>query len=224
MENYLIDYHYNGRAKYFDFYLFVNPLGRKCYCSEQEINKAKQLVSSKIDINILCIHNEHILNDFMNRLGIKQASLELRNRLYCQLYQAALAVKAAQFQGKRKGRHFLRDLQMMMNNASFVLTDNHLAAIADQNGLDLDLFFDDYRSDFVRDLYFKDLKIANSMGVTLTPSLVIFDSLCDQSGILLEGPITCETILHHLDSLMQSLYQEEEEEYNISCPISLIQK
>ncbi|MGF3195080.1 DsbA family protein [Facklamia sp. P13055] len=201
MENYMIDYHFNGQAKYFDFYLFVNPLGRKCYYSEQEINKASKLISSKIDINILCIHNEEILNDFMQRLGIIQPSLAVRNDLYCKLYKAALAVKAAHFQGKRKGRCFLKDLQQKIYHDLSLLNENLIMDLAASNGLDSDLFYEDFYSDFTRDLYFNDLKIAKAMGVHSTPSLVIFDSTREDEGILLEDNVTYESVIDHLDLL-----------------------
>lgn len=210
MENYLIDYHFNGRAKYFDFYLFVNPLGRKCYYSEQEVNKAKQLISSKININILCIHNEYILTEFMQRLGIHQPSLAVRNDLYCKLYQAALAVKAAHFQGKRKGHHFLKDLQKEIYDDLNRLTEALMLELADNNGLDVDLFKDDFHSKFARDLYFKDLKIANNMGVKLTPSLVVFDSTNNDEGVLLEGDFTYDTVLNLLDQLFENHYEDQQ--------------
>ncbi|MGX7109538.1 DsbA family protein [Facklamia miroungae] len=208
MENYLIDYHFNGHAKYFDFYLFVNPLGRKCYYSEQEINKAKKIISSKVDINILCIHNEDILNDFMKRLGIYKPSLAVRNELYCKLYTAALAVKAAHFQGKRKGRHFLKDLQRNIYYDLSILDKKLLLDVAEKNGLDLDLFVDDFHSDYTKELYFDDLKIADAMGVKLTPSLVIFDSSTEDEGILLEDEVTYDAVLDHLDLLFLSQYRE----------------
>ncbi|MCR8969437.1 DsbA family protein [Facklamia sp. 7083-14-GEN3] len=208
MENYLIDYHLNGHKKYFDFYLFVNPLGRKCYYSEQEINKASKIISSKTDINILCIHNEKILNEFMQRLGIHNPSLKVRNDLYCKLYKAALAVKAAHFQGKRKGRHFLKELQRNIYSDLSILNEDLIMEVAVNNGLDPDLFYDDFHSDYTKELYFNDLKIAEAMGVESTPSLVIFDSSSDDEGILLEDHVTYDSVLEHLDSLFKSQCQE----------------
>ncbi|MGX7140659.1 DsbA family protein [Facklamia languida] len=202
MSNYLIDYHVNGHPNYFDFYLFVNPLGRKCYAFEQEILKVKTLISSKINLNILCIHNESVINDFIQRLGYQPGNLALRNELYTKLYQSALAIKAASFQGKRKGRNFLMAFQKEICAELSRVSEETIYSIAEDCQLDLDLFDEDFHSDFVKELYFKDLRIAKSMGVKRTPTLVIFDSMNERAGFIIDKAFSHEAVLEQLDMMM----------------------
>ncbi|MBG9980898.1 DsbA family protein [Facklamia sp. DSM 111018] len=208
MGRYLIDYQINGQAKFFDFFLFVNPLGRKCYYSEQEIAQAKELISSRVEINILCIHNEYILNDFMARMGIHQSNLTLRNEIYTMLYRASLAFKAASMQGKKRGRRFLTDFQQKIQTDLHLFDNDFIIDVAEEAKLDIDLFIDDLQSDYVRDLYLNDLKIAHSMGVKITPSLVIFDSMQDRDGIIVEGSFTYDEILDLLDEMLENQCQK----------------
>lgn len=206
MADYLIDYQVNGKKKLFEFFLFVNPLGRKCYYSEQEIAKATEIIASRIDLNVLCIHNETILNDFIRQLGIQDIRLSTRNEIYRKMYLSSLAFKAASLQGKRKAHYFLRGMQEFVQDHLTDLSFDDVVRIAEEANLEVDIFMSDFKSDFVRDLYLQDLKVANSMGVDRTPSLVIFDSINDQDGIIIEGPFTYLTILEHLDELMESAY------------------
>lgn len=206
MGDYLIDYQVNGKKKLFEFFLFVNPLGRKCYYSEQEIAKATEIIASRIDVNVLCIHNEIILNDFIRQLGIQEIRLSKRNEIYRKMYLSSLAFKAATLQGKRKAHFFLSKMQGFVQDHLKELSFDDVVRLAEEANLEVDMFVSDFKSDFVRELYLKDLKIANSMNVERTPSLVIFDSVNDQAGVIIEGPFTYLTILENLDELMESAY------------------
>ncbi len=202
MSKYLIDYHINGHAKYFDFYLFVNPLGRKCFFSEQEISRTKALISSKVDLNILCVCNEYILNDFLSRIGLTNCSLKVRNEVYHKLYHTALAIKSASLQGKQKSRHYFLCLENNLEKDMSKLTQDTLYQIAELANLDIDLFIEDYQSKLVRKLYLNDLKIAQSMTVHKTPTLVVFDSTNDLGGYKIEDNVTLKSALGLLDQMM----------------------
>lgn len=223
MQKYLIDYHINGHEKFFEFHLFVNPLGQKCYFSELAITQTTQLIHSKVDINILCIQNEYILNDFIRQLGLSPSILSIRNDVYQKMYTTSLAFKAATMQGKRKSRQYLFALQEYLQSDIHRFNDDVITNIAEEVGLDIDLFQEDFRSPFVRELYLNDLKIANKMNIRRTPSLVIFDLNMEDEGYVIEGKFDSEDVIKQLDRMMHKQCQS-------SClahhpqPLSLISR
>lgn len=202
LPNYQVEYQVNGMPKLFEFYLFVNPLGRNCYYSEQELIKAVGMISSSVDIHILTFHNQRIITDFMKQFDIPTTDLVTRNHIYRTVYKASLAYKAASMQGKRKGRIFLMKMQKQVQGKIDRLSKEFVYDLAKDVGLDVDIFKEDMQSDFIRQLYLNDQKIAVDMQVKQTPSLVIFENTSDQSGYILDGKITTDSIFTQLDEIM----------------------
>ena len=93
-------------------------------------------------------------------------------------------------------------MQSRINSDLERLTDEFLASLACDIGLDLALFESDRRSQYVKELYYRDQKIALEMKVQDTPSLIIFEQCSGDSGILLQGPMECQHILEQVDLLM----------------------
>lgn len=203
LSNYQIDYRTNGKPKLFEFYLFVNPLGRKCYYSEQEVNAAIEMISSKVDLHIVCFHNQKIVTDYIKQLNIDLTDLNTRNHIYRIVYHASLATKAASMQGKRKGRLFLMKMQQRIDDQIERYNEDFIKEIAKEVGLDVDVFMEDINSDFVRELYLNNQKIATSMNVEKTPSLVIFEQISSNKGYIIEDDyITKETVMAQLDEII----------------------
>lgn len=48
LPSYQVEYQVNGIPKLFEFYLFVNPLGRKSFYAEQELNLAVEELQLKL--------------------------------------------------------------------------------------------------------------------------------------------------------------------------------
>lgn len=201
LPNYQVEYQVNGIPRLFEFYLFVNPLGRKSYYAEQELNKTVNMIAAKVDIHILTFHNQKIITEFMKHLGAPVNDLKTRNQIYRTVYQASLAYKAASMQGKRKGRIFLMKMQQHIQGDFDLFTKEFVYDLVREVGLDLETFQEDFQSDFVRQLYLNDQKIAVDMQVERTPSLVVFENSID--GFLVDGKITCQNILSQLDDMME---------------------
>ena len=201
LPSYQVEYQVNGIPRLFEFYLFVNPLGRKSYYAEQELNLAVERIAAKVDVHILTFHNQKIVTEFMEHMKAPANDLQTRNQIYRTVYQASLAYKAASMQGKRKGRIFLMKMQQQIQSDFDLFTKEFILDLVADVGLDVDIFKEDYKSDFVRKLYLNDQKIAVDMQVEHTPSLVIFENNID--GFVLDGPITQQNILSQLDDVME---------------------
>lgn len=203
---YQVEYRTNGIPKVFEFYLFVNPLGQKCYSCEKELTRTIDLISAKTDVHILCFHNQTIVSEFMCRLGIPTSDLTSRNHIYRSVYLASLAHKAATMQGKKKGRRFLMEMQSRVLGQLERFSDQFVLELAEEIGLDMQTFVDDLDSDYVKHLLLKDQQIAHDMNVEVTPALVIFEHRLGDKGVLMEGSFSSENILSQLDVLIELDY------------------
>lgn len=87
-----------------EIYLFVDPLNRHCYDAEKTIERISQKLNKQISVRFVSMLNIQILRDF----SLNQKLSHLDHNLP---YDTILDFKAASFQGKKFGRHFLMDLQ-----------------------------------------------------------------------------------------------------------------
>lgn len=192
----------HGQAKLFELYLFVNPLGQECRMVERELSRAVKQMPAKTDVHILCFTSQPLIARYMTQLGYEPQDLRHRNEIFQKIYRATLAYKAAGLQGKRRGRQYLYEMQSRINSDLERLTDDFLARLAKDIGLDLALFESDRHSQYVKDLYYRDQKIAMEMKVQDTPSLIIFEQCSGESGLLLQGSMECQQILQQMDLLI----------------------
>lgn len=201
MSPYQIEYKHNGISKVFEMFLFVNPLGTQCYECEQEVFKLIDLVAADIDLHILPFHNQRIVENFMYQLGIPSSDLKQRNYVFNTVYRASLAYKAACLQGKRIGRHYLMRLQELTDGDISQFTNETALDLAQEVGLDVEIFRQDYKSDFVKQLFIKDQKIAHDMLIKRSPALVIFEYSSEQARLIEDQSMTMHDILDELDAL-----------------------
>lgn len=94
-----------------EIYLFVNPIGKKCLSIEQRIIDLINKYDMKIQLRLIPIMNLKTVSEFMQRIGASEKDIELRTELSQEIHSAALDVKAAHLQGKKRGRDFLVELQ-----------------------------------------------------------------------------------------------------------------
>lgn len=203
MNQYQIEYRLNGISNIFEIYLFVNPLGQMCYETECELLRLLDVISSDVELHILPFHNQKLVETAMDRLNLDKTDLNLRNQVFQIIYQSSLAYKAACIQGKRLGRLYLMRAQEKFNGDIFKFNEQEILDIAKEIGLDIETFYNDFKSDFVRQLFFQDQKVAVELGVTQPPSLVIFESFTGEGTMLTSRPITLKKILNEMDHLME---------------------
>ncbi|WP_165005397.1 MULTISPECIES: ClpXP adapter SpxH family protein [unclassified Enterococcus] len=183
-----------------EIYLFVNPLGEYCFKLEQQLlqfieEEYGTLSKEKMQFRFLPLVNLQTIGDVMQREGIAQSNLEERNKLFSTTYSAALDCKAAHFQGKKKGRRFLVKLQEAVGCKGIPYSEALAESIFEEVGGDLKMFREDRQSDFVKEVFFADQKIAREMGITKHPSAVVYNYACERDfGVLVEGSQTVRRI------------------------------
>lgn len=171
-----------------EIYLFINPLGSKCYQAEKELLTFIESKSDKkVHFRFIPFHNLQTVSNYMKFHQLPERNLALRNEICGNTYSACLAYKAALMQGKKKGRTFLMNLQKAVVEDQCVFSETLLKTIAQQSHLDVEMFLEDKQSDFAKKDYEKDQQIAREMNIQCTPSLVLFDNLTDDYGLLLDN-------------------------------------
>ena len=189
-----------GEIHMIEIYLFVNPLGKCCFKLEQQLlqfigEEYGKKSKDKMQFRFLPLVNLQTIGHVMQSNGISQKNLTERNQLFSMTYSAALDCKAAQFQGKKKGRQFLIKLQEAVGCRKLPYSPALAESLFAEIGGDLKMFKEDRQSEFVKEAFFSDQKIAREMGITKHPLAVVYNYSCEHDfGVLIEGSNTVRRI------------------------------
>lgn len=178
-----------------EVFLFVNPLGRTCYESEKFVEAFSAERDEKVKVRFVPILNIRSIGNLVK--GNYDSSLSNRNQLYTESYNASLAFQAASMQGRKKGRKFLMKLQQSVIKDGSAVTRELMLQIAEALNLDIEMFEEDLESELSRTAFNKDQKLALEMGVTESPSCVVYSSKDTTSGYRIDSSIT-KQLLHGL--------------------------
>ena len=158
-----------------DMYLFINPLGSACYHTEQNILKLGDSLNEKINFTFVPLMNFKTINDVMCRMNIPLNNVDIRNRLSENIYHSSIDFKAASFQGKKKGRNFLLNVQQLVVNDQKDYNFETIKLAAQKSGLDWDIFEQDRHSKLAIEAFKQDQELATEMNVTEHPTIVVYD-------------------------------------------------
>ncbi|AMB99631.1 hypothetical protein AWM75_06375 [Aerococcus urinaehominis] len=183
----------------FELFLFVNPLGSACYNCEQEILKFISETDKRVFFRFITFHNFQLVNQYLAMSKQETLSLADRNILFKTMQQVALGYRAALFQGKKLGREYLLRMQKHFSILGEEYSLERSIALMADTKLDIDMFLEDIESDFVKEDYLNDQKLAMQMQIRTNPSLVLFDNNNFQYGLRIESDITADH-LHKLTS------------------------
>ncbi|PWG00621.1 DsbA family protein [Levilactobacillus bambusae] len=183
-----------GGSILLEVYLFINPLSPKCLSSEKNIINLVHHLSEDVSFQFIPLLNMQIVSDTMIQLSLNKNDLATRNRQFQLHYNIILDYKAALFQGKKKGREFLMALQDQIMNNTQPYSEELAVSVANQVGLDLDMFKEDRRSDLAKRAFHADQKLAAEMKVVHSPSAVIYNYEVSDYGLLLED-VSYEALL-----------------------------
>lgn len=214
----------SSTERIFDCYLFINPLGKQCYKCEQEVMKFIERTPHKVHVHFLPFHNFKSVTQYMKNNQLNVKNIDLRNEIYTKIYDASLSYKAAQLQGKKLGRAFLMELQTQLHLLHKEYTPELLQEIIQIIGLDEKMFYEDKASKLVHQEYEKDQQIAQEMMVETNPSLVIFDNLNQQYGVILHQNINADIIEHVCENLHHDIgvCPKKTQRHQTCCVIKMV--
>ena len=208
----------------FDCYLFINPIGKQCYHCEQEVMKFIERTPYKVHVHFIPFHNFKSVTQYMKNNQLNDKNIDLRNEIYTKIYDACLSYKAALLQGKKLGRAFLMELQTQLHLLHKEYTPELLQEIIQTIGLDEKMFYEDKASKLVHQEYEKDQQIAQEMMVETNPSLVIFDNLNQQYGVILHQNINADIIEHVCENLHHDIgvCPKKTQRHQTCCVIKMV--
>ena len=214
----------SSTERIFDCYLFINPLGKQCYKCEQEVMKFIKRTPHKVHVHFLPFHNFKSVTQYMKNNQLNVKNIDLRNEIYTKIYDASLSYKAALLQGKKLGRAFLMELQTQLHLLHKEYTPELLQEIIQIIGLDEKMFYEDKASKLVHQEYEKDQQIAQEMMVETNPSLVIFDNLNQQYGVILHQNINADIIEHVCENLHHDIgvCPKQTQRHQTCCVIKMV--
>lgn len=184
-----------------EVFLFVNPLGSTCYETEKIIESFSKERDEKVNVRFIPLLNFHTIGSILKERD--NISLSHRNQLYTDSFHASLAFQAASMQGKKKGRKFLMTLQDKVINERKEVTKELFTQIASLIKLDMEMFQEDFESDFTKAAFKKDQKLAQDMDIQNAPSCVLYAGGNDEYGYRLDTSITKQLLHGFTDEQIQ---------------------
>ncbi|WP_230199502.1 ClpXP adapter SpxH family protein [Bacillus testis] len=206
-----------------EIYVFIDPLCPECWALEPVLKKL-QMEYGKI-INI-----KHVLSGKLASLNFHGSTRKTKKiKALCEKgvnrhdvtcakciplsapdiimpYNASLAIKAAELQGKRNGIRFLRTLQEFLFLKRKNISDlSVLIECAQAAKIDIEEFKVDFRSNAAIKAFQCDLKITAEMDVQEIPTMVIFNENIEDEGIKVSGLYPYDVYLSILAEMFPSL-------------------
>ena len=99
-----------------ELHLFVNPLGMRCLRCEKDVLKIDRDLNTKISYQFVPLFNMKTIDSTLKYYHLNPHDLAARQQVSKTLNQIILDYKAALFQGRKRGRHYLLQLQSALIN------------------------------------------------------------------------------------------------------------
>lgn len=181
--------------KMIELFIFINPLETISYNMEKIATEFSKEREEKVQLRFVPVLNFNTISKHLADNHIKGAPLQLRNELYTKAYGICLAFEAAAMQGKKAGRNFLMAIQEAVVINKQKLTKNLILETAEAVGLDLEMFEEDWQSEFSKEDFQNDQRLAREMGIENTPACIVYNGREASYGCLIETHFT-KQLLH----------------------------
>ncbi len=196
-----------------EIYLFVDPLGKRCNRARKTISGFREKHAGNIRLRVIPIVNSKKVLGFTRKQSRSKMNsfVEKNNQHSTNTYRACLAFHASTMQGKKAGCRFLNALQSEVIDHNEKFSEQLVFDIVDEmDGLDVEMFMEDYKSDLAKNIYRRTLQLASEMKITKTPSCVIFKNGTESEAIRLDKEIENE-LLHVICGLDEAADQENKQ-------------
>ncbi|GAA5416630.1 UPF0413 protein GK0824 [Paraliobacillus ryukyuensis] len=213
-----------AQLSYFDFlqkpieiYIFVDPLCPECWSLEPLLKKLMLEYGRFFTIRFIIsnqtsmVDQENIKIERLRQQWEKTGHLSgmccdgdlwLENPINFPT-TVSIAIKAAELQGKKAGKKFLRKMQeyIFLNKCDMSIEDN-LVNCAEEVKLDIEEFKKDLHSNSAKKALQCDIKLAKEMEVDYMPSIVFFNEAIDDEGLKLSGIYPYEVYVKVLKQML----------------------
>ncbi|CDQ21016.1 ClpXP adapter SpxH family protein [Halobacillus karajensis] len=202
-----------------EIYVFIDPLCPECWSLEPFLKKLtieygrfftlRPIISGKLaSLHQNKMKKPENLKEVWDKTGSRtgmccDGDVWLENPISSPL-ATALAVKAAELQGKKAGMRFLRKVQEnVFLEKQNISDENVLIECAEKSRLDVKEFRNDLYGEAARRALQCDLKLAHEMDVDSTPTIVIFNESEEDAGLKITGLYAYEVYVKVLKEMLQ---------------------
>ncbi|MFD1415324.1 ClpXP adapter SpxH family protein [Oceanobacillus jeddahense] len=176
-----------------EMYVFIDPLCSECWALEPYLKKLyveygrfftiKHVISGQ-----LAALNPNGVNKSKQRKKAGSTCFPTNYEDLDYPWVPALAIKAAELQGKKAGKHFIRKIQeTLFFDKQNICNEDILLDCASEAALDVEEFQKDLFSDTSKRALQCDLRLACEMDVDYTPTIVLFNQQVEDEGVKLSG-------------------------------------
>ncbi|WP_373895700.1 ClpXP adapter SpxH family protein [Virgibacillus natechei] len=194
---------FNFVQKPIEIYVFVDPLCPECWSLEPYLKKLsieygrfftiRPIVSGQLTtLNKEPFDKQRKLREIWEKTA-KRTGMSCDGDLWIENpvsfpWVASLAIKAAELQGKKRGRIFLRRVQEnLFLKKQNISEEDVLIQCAKEAKLDISEFQEDLYSESAKKALQLDLKLTREMEVDYIPTIVFFNESIEQEGIKISG-------------------------------------
>ncbi len=213
------------KGKPIEIYSFIDPLCPDCWGLEPNIKKLHLEYGHTFRLRHLIGGNIQTFNSFKRKNeGIKTHAdvaqrwerTASRSGMSCDgdlwyedpmdtPYIAAIAIKAAELQGKLPGFRYLRKMrELLFIKKQNMTKEENLIQAARETGLDVDEFKKDLQSQAAVKALQCDLKISTEMEVEELPTLVFFNENIEEEGLKITGVYDYEVYVRILTEMLKT--------------------
>ncbi|GGJ95181.1 UPF0413 protein YjbH [Lentibacillus kapialis] len=202
-----------------EIYVFIDPLCPECWSLEPYLKKLSieygrfftlqpilsgQLNELNKDIFDKPKRLKHIWEKTASRTGMScDGDMWTENHITSP-WIASLAVKAAELQGKKAGKTFLRRIQERAFLGKENISDmSILLKCAEEAKLDIEEFTNDLYSQSAKKAFQSDLKLTREMEVDYIPTIVFFNQRTNEQGIKVSGLYPYDIYVEILKQILQ---------------------
>ncbi|PLT30369.1 ClpXP adapter SpxH family protein [Peribacillus deserti] len=202
-----------------EIYIFIDPLCADCWSLEPSLKKLQIEYGGYISFKRVLGARLAALNKVKNSPfrekgclnGSTAEETQSSDSAVSTPYNASIALKAAELQGRKAGTRFLRKLQEMLFLEQMNVSDlDILFECAKGAQLDTEEFINDFTSSSAAKAFQCDLKITNEMEVQELPTLVFFNQNIEEEGIKISGYYPYEVYKHILEEMLGGLPEPAE--------------
>ncbi len=202
-----------------EIYVFIDPLCPECWSLEPYLKKLSVEYGRFFTIRPILTGHLNTLNkdQFQEPRKLKEIweKTAKRTGMSCDgdlwldnpvslPWKTSLAIKAAELQGKKAGRVFLRKIQEYLFLGKQNISDKDvLIDCARDASLDIAEFKNDLNSPSAKKALQCDLKLTMEMEVDYIPTIVFFNQVAEQQGIKVSGLYPYDIYVRILMEMLQ---------------------
>ncbi|WP_163529820.1 ClpXP adapter SpxH family protein [Halobacillus ihumii] len=216
----------NTASGYFDLlkrpieiYVFIDPLCPECWSIEPFLKKLtieygrfftiRPIISGNLaSLQQFKSEKREILKKVWDKTGTRtgmccDGDVWIENPISSPLV-TALAVKAAELQGKKAGMRFLRKVQeYVFLDRKDISNEDVLIECAGKSRLDVNEFKKDLHADAAHRALRCDFKLTKEMDVDSTPTMVVFNESEEDAGLKITGLYSYDVYVKVLKEMLQ---------------------